>query len=337
VHHSWSQLLTCILPNSESLTIFSCCGISPSGDTLNESSLLIPRAFGWLQSYTAPTAEIPVQSTVHHSWSQLLTCIPSNIYSSFGNRSFVVLSPWAIVTKSETYWQEFTAIKSCLNFDRPLELQSYAFWLWNQLKSSLLLELYARLFLTLFENFDMVLQHDISAIKVLEVSLKLKQNLFRKHDYAAFMKQVNGASSVIISPAQLTCNLFIYHIGAFKLIEKYLVISKDLIIQYFYSMLKNKKSEHDIDNVSVKSIKIVGGGISKLFTVEELQPFMNVIDAHKFKFISYSTPSEAAALQSLNNTLVLGNIPLSTLTSKLGITELKVIAKCHKVTVHSKI
>jgi hypothetical protein len=259
------------------------------------------------------------------------------------------LSPWAILTlpnlkfdyhyttKSETYWQEFTDIKSCLNFDCPLESQSYAFWLWNQLKSSPLLELYTRLFLTLFDNFDIVLQHDISAIKALEVSLKLKQNLFRKHDYAAFMKQLNGASLVIISPAQLTCNLFVYHIGAFKLIEKYLVISKDLIIQCFHSMLKNKKSEHSIGNVSVKSFKIVGGGISKLFTVEELQPFINGIDAHKFKFISYSIPSEAAALQSLNNTLIFGNIPLITLTSKLGITELKVIAKCHQITVHSKI
>ena len=336
----YTCLQTFLSGPGESLTSFCCCGISPSGDILNESSLLIPRAFGWLQSHTAPTVEIPVQSIVHHSWSQLLTCVPSNIYSSFENQSFVILSPWAIVTyitKSETYCQEFTAIKSCLNFDCPLELQNYAFWLWNQLKSSPLLELYARLFLTLFDNFDIVLQHDISAIKVLEVSLKLKQNLFRKHDYAAFMKQLNGASSVIISPAQLTCNLFIYHIGAFKLIERYLVISKDLIIQYFYSMLKNKKSEHDIDNVFIKSIKIVGGGISNLFTVEELQPFINAIDAHKFKFISYSTHSEAAALQSLNNTLVFGNIPLSTLTSKLGITELKVIAKCHQVTVHSKI
>jgi hypothetical protein len=241
VHHSWLQLLTCVLPNSESLTTFCCCGISPSGDTLNESSLLIPRAFGWLQSYTALTVEIPVQSTVHHSWSQLLTCIPNNCLS-FENQSFVILSPWAILTlpnlkfdyhyttKSEKYWQEFTDIKSCLNFDCPLESQSYAFWLWNQLRSSPLLELYTRLFLTLFDNFDIVQQHDISAIKVLEVSLKLKQNLFRKHDYAAFMKQLNGASLIIISPAQLTCNLFAYHIGAFKLIEKYLVISKDLII-----------------------------------------------------------------------------------------------------------
>jgi hypothetical protein len=184
------------------------------------------------------------------------------------------------------------------------------------------------------DNFDIILQHNISAITVLEVGLKLKQHFFRRHDYAIFMKKINGASSVIISPAQLLCNLLVYHIGAFKLIKMYLVIGKHLATQCFYSTIKDTKSDNHICNpVS----RIVGSGISKLFTAEELQPFIDGTNAQKFRFINYLTHPEAAILQGSNITLISGNIPLIILAPKLRITELKVIAKCHHVTVHFKI
>jgi hypothetical protein len=104
----------------------------------------------------------------------------------------------------------------------------------------------------------------------------------------------------------------------------YLVIGKHLATQCVYNTIKDAKSENHICNpVS----RIVGGGISKLFTAEELQPFIDGINAQKFRFISYLTHPEAAILQSSNITLISGNIPLITLASKLGITELKSYCK----------
>ena len=335
----YTSLQTFLPGPGESLSSFCCCGRAPSGTTLNKSSLLSPRAFGWLQSNTAPTVEIPVQSAVHHSWSQLLTCIP-NSCSSFENQSFVILSPWAILTKSKTYNQEFIGIKSCLNFDInicPLESQSYAFWLWFQLKSSPLLELYTRIFLTLLDCFDIVLQHDICAVKVFEIGLKLKRNIIRKHDYAAMMKQGNGASAVIIIPVQLTCSLLIYHVAAFHLIVSYLVTGHNLPTYYVDRMITCAESTNFNSNqVSLKSLKIIGGGISKIFTAEELQPFIDNSSTQKFKFISYLTQLEAAELNSSNAAFVFGNIPLPLLATKLATTDLRVIAKCHQITVHSK-
>ncbi|KAF8239867.1 hypothetical protein L208DRAFT_1235800 [Tricholoma matsutake] len=77
--------------------------------------------------------------------------------------------------------------------------------------------------------------------------------------------------------------------------------------------------------------------ISKIFTIEELQPFINIGNAQKFKFISYLTQLEATELQISNAAFVSGNIPLNLLAPKLAIADLKVIAKCHQITVHSKI
>jgi hypothetical protein len=42
-------------------------------------------------------------------------------------------------------------------------------------------------------------------------------------------------------------------------------------------------------------------------------------------------------LQSSNAAFVSGNIPLNILIPKLAIADLKAIAKCHQLTVHSKI
>lgn len=56
------------------------------------------------------------------------------------------------------------------------------------------------------------------------------------------MKQGHGASSVIISPTQLTCSLVVYHIAAFHLIELYLVIGQNLAIQYLDNMITYAKS-----------------------------------------------------------------------------------------------
>ena len=67
--------------------------------------------------------------------------------------------------------------KSCLAFDIDFCIEnssSYIYQLWLKLRSFLLLEFYIRSFLILLDNIDIILQHDISAIKIHEVNLKLK-------------------------------------------------------------------------------------------------------------------------------------------------------------------
>ena len=263
------------------------------------------------------------------------------------------LSPWAYLNSFkykcrdfEIGWQESANTKPCLNLDINLchlELYNQLYWWWIHFKTSPLIELYARIFLTLLDCFDIVLQRNNCAIKVFEIGLKLKRNLIRKHDYALFMKQGNGASAIIISPVQLTCTFLIYHIEVFHLIELYLVIGQNLATYYFDNIITYaasvtaKPTNFNCKQVSLKSFKIVGGGSSKIFTAEELQPFINISSAQKFKFISYLTQLEAAELQSSNATFVSFNIPLNILSPKLAIADLKVIAKCHQITVHSKI
>jgi hypothetical protein len=218
------------------------------------------------------------------------------------NKSSYFLSPWASLSSFEileykcqgfeTCWQESAVRKPCLNLDINLchsKLHSQFYRWWIHFKLSPLIELYTRIFLTLLDCFDIVLQRNNCAIKCFEIGLKLKRNLFRKHDYAAFMKQGNGALAV------MTCSLLIYHVAAFHLIELYLVIGQNLATQYFDNIITYAESVNakltnvNCKQVSLKSFKIVGGGISKIFTAEELQPFINISSTQKFKFISYLT------------------------------------------------
>ena len=59
-------------------------------------------------------------------------------------------------------------------FEELEKKNKHIYQLWLKLKFSQLLEFYVRGFLILLDNIDIILQHDISAIKILEVNLKLK-------------------------------------------------------------------------------------------------------------------------------------------------------------------
>ena len=66
---------------------------------------------------------------------------------------------------------------------------------------------------------------------------------------------------------------------------------------------------HDIE--SICQAKIVGGGTLKMFTAEELHPFVeNCVITNKFKCLSYLNKSEATGLQT---THLVENIPLTLL------------------------
>jgi hypothetical protein len=207
-------------------------------------------------------------------------------------------------------------------------------------KSSPLLELYTRVFLALLKCFDIIQQRYFTFVKCHELELQLKRNQLRKHDYMAYITQVNGALPVIISPVHMTLILLVYHIAAFKYIEYYVIApnySWNFNIANEYINLANPDTNIQIENIKLicQPEKIVGGGTSKIFTAEELHPVVeNCVITSKFKFLSYLNKSDASRFQT---THLLGNIPLTTLMLRLTIADLKVIAKCHKINVHSKI
>jgi len=226
---------------------------------------------------------------------------------------------------------------------------------WKHLKASPLLEFYIRVWFTFLECFDIIQQHDVSAVKALEISLKLKRHLLRKHDYVAYMGNINGALPVVISPACLACIGLSYHVVALSLIAFYALqmatyamqsdnptgyhssITPDLISAPTPNTLFNCQSCQTTKLSSSTTDKIVGGGISKIFTLEELHSYIDdSISAEKFKFLSYLSQASAVELQDTDDFLVSSTIPLSNLVPKLTISDLKVIAKCHGLAIHSK-
>ena len=80
-----------------------------------------------------------------------------------------------------------------------------------------------------------MLQHDISAIKVLEISLRFKRYLYGKHDYAAYIRNINGALPVVITPACLTCIPLLYHVIVLKLLGAY---TAQIVLQSILCMIQ---------------------------------------------------------------------------------------------------
>jgi hypothetical protein len=238
-------------------------------------------------------------------------------------------------------WRELNDMPNLKNSWRELNPMPNLKNSWrNYFKASPLLELYTRVFLALLKCFDIIQQRDFTFVKCHEFELQFKRNQLRKHDYMAYITQVNGALPVILSPVHMTLILVAYHIAAFKYIEYYVIASNyfwNFDIANEYINLANPDTNIQMDDIKLicQAEKIVGGGTSKIFTAEELHPFVeNCVITSKFKFLSYLNKSEASGFQT---THLLGNIPLTTLMLRLTIADLKVIAKCHKINVHSKI
>ena len=236
-------------------------------------------------------------------------------------------------------WKESNPMPDFKNSWRELNIMPNLKNSWRDyFKSSPLLELYTRVFLALLKCFDIIQQRDLTFVKCHELELQLKRNQLRKHDYMAHITQVNGALPVITCPVYIPFILLAYHIAAFKCIEYY-IITPDYLWNIGNEYINLAYSDTNIQINGIKLIcpaeKIVGGGTSKIFTAEELHPFVeNCVSTNKFKFLSYLNKSDASGFQTIH---LLGNIPLTTLMLKLTIADLKVIAKCHKINVHSKI
>jgi len=87
------------------------------------------------------------------------------------------------------------------------------------------------------------------------------------------------------------------------------------------------------------SSTLVGGGISNVFTLDDMGSCINMdcsIDPNtKFKFVSHTHQAAASELQNKNPSLIVCNLPLSDLISKLVISDLKSVSKSHDIAIHS--
>lgn len=118
-----------------------------------------------------------------------------------------------------------------------------------------LLEFYIRCWLAVQKCFTFILQKDFIQVKCQEISLKLKRNMFRKHDFLAYMKDINGAQVVMVNLTPVLCILVRYHILAFHITGldavlylyfkcmAYMISIMNLLVCKFISCLKFNHSK----------------------------------------------------------------------------------------------
>jgi len=135
--------------------------------------------------------------------------------------------------------------------------------------------------LTILNYYDVVLQHNTCSIKCFEVNLKLQRNLFRKHDYLAYMANINGSLPVIMNLSFFMSVLLTCHLLVFLLVAIYSEFLKHLAWYYITygtdlawectNLIYERIANH---STVLKPSKIVGGGTGNIST-EDLQPFIN--------------------------------------------------------------
>ena len=80
------------------------------------------------------------------------------------------------------------------------------------------------------------------------------------------------------------------------------------------------------------------GGPASIFSAEKLSEFAinEVNQGGMYKYSNYIPESDVHALQSIKSPTLLCKMPLTELMSHLSIPNLKFIAQCHNITIHSK-
>jgi hypothetical protein len=225
---------------------------------------------------------------------------------------------------------------------------------WSFIKTSPLLELYARAYYALQNLFVLVLQKDICLIKCQEINLSLKRNMFKKHDFAVYIKNLKDGCLLIMS--LILCIVLIYHIVAFQIasllayfLAWYFVKTLYLPfkgLSFLYYNIKTVVCKFSFNTKKSRSklikcfSKPIGGGISNIFILNELSPYINMgssfdVDV-KFKFVNHILQTTAYELQKTNPFLLVCNLPLLDLASKLVISDLKNISKSHNIAIYSK-
>jgi hypothetical protein len=84
--------------------------------------------------------------------------------------------------------------------------------------------------------------------------------------------------------------------------------------------------------------EMLGGGLAGIFSAEKLSSFaINEVNLGGiYRYSDYVSESEVDTLQSIKSPTLLCKLPLTELISHLSIPDLKFIAQCHNIKIHSK-
>jgi hypothetical protein len=236
--------------------------------------------------------------------------------------------------------------RSDYTFSEYVDLKLHQLWL--HLRSSPLLELYVRALFTLLRLFTIISQRDLLSVKCQELDLKLRRNILRSHDFATLMKRVGGCSTILNFANYIVYLIIFHHLSALQYFKFSMKITKNwcimilaLSIVFFLELelpgFKPTQSFNQHNDLVIKT-EILGGGPAGIFTAEKLSSFaINEINPGGiYKYSDYVAESEVHTLQSIKSPTLLCKMPLTELISHLSIPNLKFIAQCHKITIHSK-
>ena len=236
--------------------------------------------------------------------------------------------------------------KSDYTFSEYVDLKLHKIWL--HFRSSPLLELYVRAFFTLLRLFDIISQRDLPSVKCQELGLKLNRNILRSHDFAALIKRIGGCSTILNFAIYIVYLIIFHHVSALqnfkfsiKNTKNWCIMILALSVVFFLELdlpgFKPTQSFDQHNNLVIKN-EILGGGPAGIFSAEKLSSFAinKVNPGGIYKYSDYVLESEVHILQSIKNPTLLCKMPLTELISHLSIPNLKFIAQCHNIKIHSK-
>jgi hypothetical protein len=229
--------------------------------------------------------------------------------------------------------------KSDYTFSEYVDLKLHKFWL--HLRSSPLLELYVRAFLTFLRLFTIISQRDLVAVKCQELALKLKRNILRSHDFATLMKRIGGCSTILNFANYIVYLIIFHHLSALQFFKFSIKMTKNLSIMilalsvvFFLELdlpgFKPTPSFNQHNDLVIKN-EILGGGLAGIFSAEKLSSFaINEVNLGGiYRYSDYVPESEVHTLQGIKSPTLLCKMPLTELISHLSIPNLKFIAQCH--------
>lgn len=169
------------------------------------------------------------------------------------------------------------------------------------------------------------------------------------------MEKLKGGL-LLINSSLILCTAIVYHhplafhlACLLALVLAWYLIKTTCLTIIGLAIVLNKMKPWLCDSMSSTAVFIskplnqastfLGGGIANAFTLDDLASYTNMDHfdpSTKFKFVSYTLQATASDLQDQNHSLVVCNLPLPDLISRLVISDLKNISKSHNISVHSK-
>ena len=236
--------------------------------------------------------------------------------------------------------------KSYHTFSEYVDLKLHKIWL--HLRSSPLLELYVRAFLAFLRLFTIITQRDLLSVKCQELDLKLKRNILTCHDFATLMNRIGGCSTTLNFAYYIVYLIIFHHMAALHYLKFSIKITKNwcimilaLSVVFFLELdlpgFKPTQSFKQYNDLVIEN-KILGGGPTGIFSAEKLSSFaINEVNPDGiYKYSDYVPESEVYTLHNIKSPTLLCKMPLTEFISQLSIPNLKFIAQCHNITIHSK-